>query len=74
MEQDSKRITNRRNFLMSFGAAAGVALYPETLSFAQASGAGYANSYDSSGTRPEGIALRRGGAHTCAGAWKHIPA
>jgi hypothetical protein len=44
MEQDSKRIANRRNFLMSFGAAAGVALYPETLSFAQASGAGYANS------------------------------
>ena len=42
MEQDSKRITNRRNFLMSFGAAAGVALYPETLSFAQASGASLA--------------------------------
>lgn len=32
-----------------------------------------ANFYDSSGTRPADIALLRGAALTCAGAWKPIP-
>jgi hypothetical protein len=39
MEQDSKGITNRRNFLISSAAAAGLVLYPETLLFGQVAGA-----------------------------------
>ncbi|HWS18716.1 MAG TPA: hypothetical protein VN223_11900 [Candidatus Elarobacter sp.] len=39
MEQDSKGITNRRNFLIGSAAAAGLVLYPETLLFGQAAGA-----------------------------------
>jgi hypothetical protein len=35
MDQGSKATTNRRNFLISSAAAAGLALYPETLLFAQ---------------------------------------
>jgi hypothetical protein len=39
MEQGSKGITNRRNFLISSAAAAGLVLCPETLLFGQAAGA-----------------------------------
>jgi hypothetical protein len=39
MEQDSKGITNRRNFLIGSAAAAGLVLCPETLLFGQAAGA-----------------------------------
>ena len=39
MNQDSKWITNRRSFLMTSAAAAGLVLYPETLLFGQAAGA-----------------------------------
>jgi hypothetical protein len=39
MEQDKKVITNRRSFLISSAAAAGLALYPERLLFAQSTGA-----------------------------------
>ncbi len=39
MEQARKTITNRRNFLISSAAAAGLALYPETLLFGQSSAA-----------------------------------
>jgi hypothetical protein len=39
MEQGSKGITNRRNFLISSAAAAGLVLYPETLLFGQVAGA-----------------------------------
>lgn len=39
MEQDSKGITNRRNFLVNSAAAAGLVLYSETLLFGQAAGA-----------------------------------
>src|ERR1700738_3629731 len=35
MNQDSKWITNRRSFLMTSAAAAGLVLYPETLLFGQ---------------------------------------
>ena len=38
MEQDLKGTTNRRNFLISSAAAAGLILYPETLLFGQAAG------------------------------------
>jgi hypothetical protein len=38
MKQDTKIITNRRNFLISSAAAAGLALYPERLLFAQSAG------------------------------------
>jgi len=44
MEQRSKGNTNRRNFLVNSAAAAGLALYPETLLFAQATGASSAPS------------------------------
>jgi len=39
MKQDSKGITNRRNFLVNSAAAAGLVLYPETLLFGQTAGA-----------------------------------
>jgi hypothetical protein len=39
MQQGLKGITNRRDFLISSAAAAGVVLYPETLLFGQAPGA-----------------------------------
>lgn len=39
MEKDSKCMTDRRNFLISSAAAAGLALYPERLLFAQSAGA-----------------------------------
>jgi hypothetical protein len=38
MKQDTKVITNRRNFLISSAAAASLALYPERLLFAQSTG------------------------------------
>jgi hypothetical protein len=38
MKQDTKVITNRRNFLISSAAAAGLALYPERWPFAQNTG------------------------------------
>jgi hypothetical protein len=38
MDQGSKATTNRRNFLISSAAAAGLVLYPETLLFGQVAG------------------------------------
>ncbi len=38
MKQGQQPITNRRNFLVSSAAAAGLILYPETLLFGQAAG------------------------------------
>ena len=39
MKQDTKVTTNRRSFLISSAAAAGLVLYPETLLFGQAASA-----------------------------------
>jgi hypothetical protein len=59
VEQDSKRISNRRSFMMSLGAAAGVALYPEPLSFAQVTGAGSANSSPAPQNQPSNAGAGR---------------
>jgi hypothetical protein len=52
MEQDSKRITNRRSFLISSASAAGLALYPERLLFAQSAGATTATTAPTQQTPP----------------------
>jgi len=50
MEQGSKGSTNRRNFLLSSAAAAGLVLYPETLLFAQTLGTPTAGTTNAGGT------------------------